>query len=474
MARVEKIDKWLDSAEKAITSKSKSGKDGAKPIPDAKSRSNKQETFKAFLPANELVHRIQLLLKECPDSPIFLGKRKLKVKERKKKLFRRKNYPDLTALRVDLNKLSANGKADILNRHKVRTDLKAYPEVPDLHVINAIYTYQDIPRQDKNAIVSQISQSKLNEAQLAQLKKAIDEIVMAFHNGGLNVFNVNWFIKIYIDYLNVYKGRLTYEYAAIEGRNDKQLVTIAKTIRAKQAALINLLSIKDKLGAISRLSRRLNGTTYLSESFDPIEIKKAVYAVQNGEPTKIIGQDRIAGKVVFVMITLLFLMARIPILKDLVESILTEIPDEDKAIQLRKRMVHTIILATEFEMAMAGEDKERARVAGDNLYGYCLATINHYTRSSVLKEQFEIDPYLKAIWIIKSADGLYTPQKYKEMLAQGYKLIETLSGDQNFLKEPHREAIVEIAKKYLYQLDTIMEYHGWLGKNEAESWQNRS
>ncbi|MCG8337202.1 MAG: hypothetical protein MJE63_22105 [Proteobacteria bacterium] len=471
MARVEKIDKWLDSAEKAVNKKSK-GK-GATPVPDKRSRGKKKDSFSGFVPANELVQRIQLLLKESPDSPGFFGKKKLKVKERKRKLFRRKNYPDLTALRVDLNKLSANGKADVLNRQKVRTDLKNYPEVPDLHVINAIYTYQDIPRQDKNAFVSEMSQSKLNEAQLAQLRKAIDEIVMAFHNGGLNVFNINWFVKIYLDYLNTYKGRLTYEYAALDGRNDKQLVTLAKTIKNKQAAIISLLTVKDKLGGLSRLSRRLNGTTYLSDAFDTIEIKKAVTAVQNGEPMKTIANDRIAGKTLFVLITIMFLMARIPILKDLVESILSEMPDEDKGIQLRKRMVHTIMLTTEFEMALAGDDKEKARVAGDNLYGYCIATINNYTKSSVLKEQYEIDPYLKAIWVIKSSDGLHSQGKYKEMLAQGYKMIETLSGDQNYLKEPHREAIVDIAKKYLYQLDSIMDYHGWLGQNESQSWQNR-
>lgn len=473
MARVEKIDKWLDSAEKAVTNKSKTERDKSGPAPGSAPGSKTKESFRAFVPANELVQRIQLILKDSPDSPIFLGKKKLKVKERKKKLFRKKKYPDLTALRVDLNKLSAKGKADVLNRQKVRTDLKNYPEVPDLHVINAIYTYQDIPRLDKNAFVSQVSQSKLNEAQLSQLKKAIDEIVMAFHNGGLNVFNINWFVKIYIDYLNVYKGRLTHEYGAIEGRNDKQLTTLAKTIRSKQAAIVSLLGIKDKLGGIQRLSRKLNGTTYLSDSFDSIEIKKAAYAVQNGEPTKHIGNDRTAGKTLFVLTTILFLLARIPILKDLVESILKEIPDEDRGIQLRKRMVHTLMLMTDFEIAVAGEDKDQARSAGDNLYGYCLSTINNYTKSSILREQYEVDPYLKAIWIIKSADGLYSQQKYKEMLNQGYKFIELLSGDKNYLKEPLRETIVDIAKKYLYQLDSIMDYHGWLGKNETESWQNR-
>ena len=211
----------------------------------------------------------------------------------------------------------------------------------------------------------------------------------------------------------------------------------------------------------------------MSMSRSHSEIKKAAYAVQNGEPTKTTFDDRTAAKTMFVLITVLFLLARIPILKDLIESILKEIPDEDRGIQLRKRMVHTLMLMTAFETAIAGIDKQRARDAGDALYGYCLATINQFTKGNVLKEQYEVDPYLKAIWVVKSADGLYAPQKYKEMISQGYEMINVISGEKNFLKEPLRETIVDIGNKYLYQLDSIMDTHGWLGKNESESWRNR-
>lgn len=473
MARVEKIDKWLDSAESQVTGRIKSKKANDLHVPGVKATGVKKSKSSGYMTANELTHKIQMLLKESPDSPVFFGKKKLKVKEKKKKLFRKRKYPDLTSLRVDLNKLSANGKPDVLNRQKVRADLNAYPEVPDLHVINAIYTYQDIPRQDKKDLVSEISFNKLNENQLMQLRKAINEIVMAFHNGGLNVFNVNWFMKIYIDYLNVFKGRLTYEYRAIADRHDKTLNELAKKLRSKQSEVIALLNVKDKLGGIARLSRKLNGTTYLSDSFDTLEIKKAAYAIQTGEPTKSISQDRTAAKTMFVLMTLLFLLARVPIMKDLVEDILKNIPDEDKGILLRKRMVHTIMLMTEFEVAVAGDEKQRARDAGDNLYGYCLATINQYIQSNTLKEQYEVDPFLKAIWFVKSSDGLYSQQKYKEMLNQGYKMVEALTGDKNYLKEPHRGTIVDIANKYLYQLDSIMDHHGWLGKSEGESWRNR-
>ncbi len=472
MAKVEKIDKWLDSSEK------ESPKPVAKDysIPRSKKigkTATKQNKKSTFVTSNELINKIQTLLKESPDTPEFFGKRKLTLKAPKRKLFRRKNYPDLTSLRVDLNKLSVNGKVDIHNRQKVRNDLKNYPDVPDLHVINAIYTYQDIPKQNEKMIMSTLSQNKLNEHQLSQLKRAINQIVLAFHNGGLNVFNVNWFIKIYLEHLNAYKGRLTYEYNGIQNRRDKVLMELAQRVKDKQSEIINLMSIKDKLGGITRLTRRLNGTSYLSDSFSPLEIRKAAIAVQNGDPTKTIVKDRTAAKTIFVLMTLLFLLAKIPILKDLVEDILKTIPDDDRGLLLRKRMVLTIILMAEFERLLSSSNKDLVRENGDKLYAYCLNTINDYTRGKYLKEQYEIDPYLKATWLIIASNGFHSKQKYKEMLAQGYTFMQTISGEQNHLKEPHRETIIEIASRYIYQLDSIMDLHGWLSEKDGESWRKR-
>ncbi|MBU3917073.1 hypothetical protein KKA14_16185, partial [bacterium] len=79
-----------------------------------------------------------------------------------------------------------------------------------------------------------------------------------------------------------------------------------------------------------------------------------------------------------------------------------------------------------------------------------------------------------AAWVVKASDGLFGQQKYKEMLKQTYSMMEIISGEKNHLREPHREAIVDLSKKYVYQLDTIMEIHGWLGESESSSWQNRA
>ena len=414
-----------------------------------------------------------MLLKESPDSPLFLGKTKIKIKAPKRRLFRKKEYADITSLRIDLNKLSESGKTEIHNRQKVRADLKNYPDVADLNIISAIYTFQDIPRKGEKSDLTAMAENKLNENQLFQLKKAIFEIVKAFHNGGLNIFNINWFMKIYLEYLNSYKGRLTYEYRSIAHKKDKQVSQLAQKLRNKQSDIISLMSIQDQLGGIARLSRRLNGTTYLSECFSAIEIKKATTAVQNGDPAKVITQDRTAAKIIFVLFTLLFLMAKVPILKDLTEEVLKTIPDDEKGILLRKRMVLTLVLMSEFEVALASGDKPRAREATDKVYAYCLNTINDYTKDIPLKEQYEIDPYLKAIWLVKSADGLFSRDKYKEMLGQAYRFLKIITGERNLLREPHREAVIALSNRSLYQLDNIMDHHGWIGEAESSSWQNR-
>jgi len=471
MASVEKIDKLLDVDEKKSKKSVEKKKKGG--YPSLAETRKKPKTKRSGKPVN-ITNRIQMLLKEAPDSPIFLGTAKLTVAETKKKRFFRKiKYPNLTKLRVDLNKLSADGKTEIHSRQKVREDLVTYPNVPDLHVISAIYTYQDIPRVKDKEQISQFAQDKLNENQLAQLKKAIHEIATAFHNGGLNIFNVNWFMKIYLDYLNIYKDRLTYEYRNISRRRDSEGNQLIKKLRSTQSEIKYMQLIKQKTGAVTRLSRRLNGTTYLSDSFSPMEIKRASVAVKNGEPAKVIEQDRKASNIIFVLMTMLFLLAKVPILKNLVMSVLGLIPEDEQGLKLRKQMVITIMKLTEFELKLVSGDLSKAREAANDLYAHCKGVIKKQVGEKIIKDQYEIDPYLKVVWLIKSADGLYNRVQYKGMLREAYGYIKIITGETNQLKESTRQIVVDLANRYLYQLDTIMDSHGWLGEAEILSWQAR-
>jgi len=421
--------------------------------------------------STETIQRIQLLLKEAPDIPLAMGK-KITTAE-KKKFFKKNKYPDLNRLRIDLNTLTDQGKIDTHSRQKVRSDIKAYPNVPDLHIINAIYTFQDIPRIADKKQISIIMQNRVNQNQLVQLQRAIEEMVRAFYQGGISVFNINWFVKIYVEYLMVYKRRLTFEYDGIAQRKNSEMSTLANKIRLKQMEILELLKINDKLGAITKLSRRLNGTTYLSDSFMPMEIKKAAHAVHKGELSKVINEDRSSGKIIFVLMTLLFLMAKIPLLQTVLESLLEIIPDESRSIMLRKKMVYTIVRMTQFELAMASGDKNRARNASNHLYKYCKETIGLHLKGTIINEQCEVDAYLKIIWMIKASNGLFERSSYRKLVKEAYEYTKLMIGETNQLKGTSRDIVVDLAVRYSYQLDTIMEEYGWTGENESQSWQNR-
>ena len=471
MASIEKIDKLLDVDEKKSKKKVKKiERGGFTSLAETRKKSKTKRGAKPI----DVTNRIQMLLKEAPDSPIFFGKGKMKIKENKKKgLFRKLKYPNLTKLRVDLNTLSADGKAEIHSRQKVREDLVTYPDVPDLHVIHAIYTYQDIPKLKDKEQVSDYAQDKLNENQLIQLKKAIHEIAIAFANGGLNIFNVNWFMKIYVDYLNTYRARLIFEYRSISHRQDSESNSLIKKLRSMQSEIKQMALIKSKMGAVTRLSRRLNGTSYLSDSFSPMEIKRAAMAIKNGQPSKVIERERKASNIIFVLMTMLFLLAKVPILRNLVTEVLGIIPEDIRSLQLRKQMVVTIIKATEFEITQISGDMGKAREAANELYSHCRAVISKQVNEKIIKEQYEIDPYLKLVWAIKSADGLFNRSNYKAMLQEAYSCIKIVTGETNQLRESTRQIVVDLANRYLYQLDTIMDAYGWLGEAEILSWQAR-
>lgn len=476
MSKIDKIESWMDSGGEP---KAKRKKEKKKPDSslagelriDAREKKGKAERFSS---AGNIA-RIQQLLKEAPDSPEFLGKYKPISTDPKKSggFFKKKKYQDLARLRADLNTLTQDGKVDVHSRQKVRNDIKKYPEVPDLHVINAVYTYQDTPRMDDKKAISKQAQDKLNEHQLDQLKKAIHEIVLAFHYGGLSVFNINWFMKIYIDYLNVYKGRLSYEYQNILRNKDKESLTLKRKLSAKQTEIIEMLDVKSRFGALSKLGVKLNGTTYLSDAFSAMELRKASAAFKTSEVSKVIVEERRAGKIIFVYLTMLTLLAKVPILKHLVADALNQIPDEDRGISLRKRMVVTLMKVSDFEIAMASGNKENARTAAREMYKYCKETIKTRLINQIMREIYEVDAYLKFVWIIKSSDTLFERKTYKDMLKEAYDTIKIVTGELNQLQEKKREMIVDLANKYTYQLDTIMDNHGWIGEAESRSWQNR-
>jgi len=433
----------------------------------------KKEKASRFNDAGSIA-RIQRLLKEAPDHPDFLGRYKPMVAETAKGgLFKKKRYQDLARLRADLNTLTADGKVDMHSRQKVRADLKKYPEVPDLHVINAVYTYQDTPRMDDRQAISRKAQDKLNEHQLDQLKKALHEVVLAFHHGGLSVFNVNWFMKIYIDYLHVYKGRMSYEYRDIMKNTDSESVALKKKLSAKQTQIIEMLDIKSRFGTLSKLSVKLNGTTYLSDAFTPLELRKAVSAIKMGEFSKVIVEERRAGKIMFVYLAMLTLLAKVPILRHLVVDALDRIPEDERSILLRKRMVVNLMQVSEFELAMASGIKDEARKTAMTLYSFCLDTIKTKLQNQIIRELYEVDAYLKLIWIVKSADGLFDRKKYRDMLKEAYSYLKVIAGEMNQLPEKKLEMVVDLANKYTYQLDTVMDNNGWIGEMESRSWQNR-
>lgn len=477
MAKLEKVDKWMDSGEgpKSKRIKDKQKKGVGVSLADELNISARKKTTKSInVSSVSQIARIQQLLKESPDSPEFLGSIKISAPESKKGFFRKRTYQDLAKLRADLNTLTKDGKVDLHSRQKVRNDLKKFPDVPDLHVINAVYTYQDTPRIDDVKEISQQAQNKLSEHQLSQLKRAIHEIVMAFHQGGLSIFNINWFMKIYIDYLNVYKTRLAHEYRGIIRNKDKESGTIAQKLRSKQGEILELMQVKARFGGLSKLGIKLNATTYLSDRFTPMEIKKAAAAFKAGDISKVIVEERRAGKIIFVYLTVLTLLAKVPILKNLVEDELRCIPEDDRGIALRKRMVKTLMLVSEFEIAMTSGVKSNARDAANALYRYCLETIKNRLQGQVMRELYEVDPLLKAIWIVKSADGLFEKSAYRKLLQQGYGHLKVLTGELNALKDRKREMVVDLATKYTYQLDSIMDHYGWIGEIESQSWSNRA
>ena len=171
--------------------------------------------------------------------------------------------------------------------------------------------------------------------------------------------------------------------------------------------------------------------------------------------------------------TMLFFLSKVPILKNLVIEVLGIIPEDDRSLLLRKQMVLTIMKVSDFELKQASGDLTKTREAANDLYSHCKNVIKNHIKNNIISQQYEIDPYLKAIWLVKSIDGLYNRNNYKDMLQEAYGYLKLVTGETNQLTETTRQIVIDLANRYLYQLDTIMDKHGWLGEAEILSWQAR-
>lgn len=392
----------------------------------------------------EQYQHVDELLKKFPGSPDFLGDTvNYPEKPKRSFLFFFKRQPNLAELRDEVNRFSES--KEVLNpRPKLKKLLKKHPYLPDLRAINGIQIFNDA------------RQSGLDDKKLDVLQKALVEMGAALHNGCLSIFNVSWFVRIYLRYLELLKERYANEYNMLIREEGREFQKLADRLSRTSLKVTSMLSIRDKLGGLTMLNAKLKGSVYITSIITQEEIKSAATAALQNDLSKPVTEGKTANYILLVVLTLGLLLARIPMFKNLVAEILKTIPDITRDLILQKNMIRTMTSVTDFQIAISSGDVDRSKEVADKLYKRCKAIITQHLEHSILTKPHEVDPFLKAAWIAKESSGLISEAEYRERLEESMNFLNIITGNQGKVK-----GAFELARQLQNDISFIMAEYGW-------------
>ena len=382
----------------------------------------------SFFAEKSIRKEVSELIEMYPGSPSFLGKVGKYPKPKKSFFLFDRRDPDLSELRNavcrPIEKLEAETP-----RQKIAALLKKFDYLPDVHALHAIQIYNDCVH------------SGLENRKLQILKGALVKFGRAIVNGGGSIFNITWFVKIYIKYLEMLRDRYGQEYRGLSNHHSHGIRLIASDLQKVQIQLMALLSVRDKLGGLNTLNSKMQRSRFYKESISHEEILKASIAILHGFENRMITDGKTAKSILWVLLTHLMLFAKMPIFSDYVAETLAVIPDQSRDLILQKFMVTSMETLTGFRLAFSYGDIDGAKTLALDLFGMCKALIDRHLENALLTKPYEIDPFLKAAWIVREIRGLFPERDYRKLIDTAVGYLDIVLGSRGKLRNSKVTAI---------------------------------
>ena len=386
---------------------------------------------------------IAKLLDMYPGSPSFLGKNILYSGSSKRLFFFSKRLPDLTEIRKFVSKPDESKDGTI--RLKIKKLVKRYQYSPEIHALNAIQVFNDT------------FMSGLEGKRLIVMKESLIEITNALYNDGASIFNVTWFIKIYLKYLESLNKKYIHAYNIISKQCLHNTKDVSYDLYGKKMQTLILLTVRNRLGGLTQLNQKLKGSRFFREGIQPKEIRDACRAILHNDKNRMISEGKSAKYIFWIVISMNLLFANIPILKDLTKNTMRHVPNLNRDIILQKAMVITMLSLTDFRLAFACGDELSARSKAADLFRRCVELISLYLEYSILTKPYEIDPFIKAAWIVKESQGLFPKNEYRAMIEKAIEILDVVKG-----KRGKGRGLSEQTNLLNKELLEIKRHHGWM------------
>ena len=396
------------------------------------------------------IDRTDFLLVSIPDSAGFLKRLKYSESKTRWLRFRKKEKSQQLKDVVDRTRLALNTFIDNRKhdpRRELNRNLQKFSGSADLHALHAIYMFNVSSSPIRFKDVSKIATNNLDENRFKNLKRCLQEIMVAVINGSTCIYTINWFIQIYNEYLATLNRMMKFRHSELIAMEQNRFDKALEALYLGQVRVVSLMINRDELNSFKTLSRKIVNSPYAVENFSTQDIERAAVALESQPGKPIIGKMN-ANNIIVILMTSLLLMAKIPVfrLHKVVEGILSRVPDLSTELQIRKRVVETSLYITDFKLAMAVGDVEKQKKVMKTLYQFCRTTVQEYV-SETVSSKWDADQVLRIAWIALSSQNpeLFPSPEYRDVLAYAYHLLGKLI-DNNAIETKGKDSESQLQK----------------------------
>lgn len=293
---------------------------------------------------------------------------------------------------------------------KIKKLRKKFPEDSTLLMISAICSF--------GMLLNSNDKSEVRNG----LRIATREAATALLSDQISVTNINQFFQIYFTYLDRFK--------LFQIRIYEEMLQDPR-MESRKRDFLNALQIVEQLFSekegiqeiINRLKKRIKPAMH-DARFKFTMIAEAAHHVVNENSNEKCRMGTASETIAYTH-AIAAAFSRIPILSPVVDSILTQLPDEPDSFLLRKVSINTKRNFIKFRMAAAEGDKEQmSKIGMTILKENTIGILKLEGRS--LHQPYETDPFFNLAYLAELTLGLYEDQKYQETLDAAMKAMESV------------------------------------------------
>lgn len=296
--------------------------------------------------------------------------------------------------------------------------------VPEVHILRGLHNLAKIQRMVSTRYASDKDLSKLR-ANHGNYRNALRHIASGIYNGGLSLFSVVAFGRVFDRYIQNYRLWLSIELLAIRFSGRLEVIQLQRKVDRHIETLKNLRKNNKNITLLRRMYNWFPDD-FRYQRIRISEVKSAFKNKDKGNDSKRV-KGIVSRQLIAVFLNLVLFLAGSPLAR--LSLLLSDnIVSVDPELTLRKRQIYSTQMLNNFYKVFGLEgDSQKGPVNAlkllDNIVEYCEVTIKRYlpkAGSTALEKPYERDPFIKIFTGLRMFLTLFPQDKTARALLHNF------------------------------------------------------